>query len=219
MISLNAIRAGRLPHILALASIAVAGATVPAAAAPAPPIFVNGEQTTVSAIERGGRVFVPIRGVFEKLDTAVTYTPPVSVVARKGATDVVRLDVGSRDATVHGRPAQLEAPAFRSGSHVFVPLRLISESAGAGVAYASAPRSIRITSERTVAAAAAAAPAAVAPAATAAPVAAERQGIPWWVWLLLALLFLLALLLLLRRPKPDPIITTSGAPRVPRDRP
>lgn len=215
MISLNAIRAGRLPHILALASIAVAGATVPASAAPAPPIFVNGEQTTVSAIERGGRVFVPIRGVFEKLDTTVTYTPPVSVVARNGATDVVRLAVGSRDATVHGRPAQLEAPAFRSGSHVFVPLRLISESAGADVAYASAPRSIRITSERTVAAAAAA----VAPAATAAPVAAERQGIPWWVWLLLALLFLLALLLLLRRPKPDPIITTSGTPRVPRDRP
>jgi Copper amine oxidase N-terminal domain len=42
-----------------------------------------------------------------------------------------------------------------SGSRIFVPLRLISEAAGAAVAYSATPQAVRITGARAVVAAAA----------------------------------------------------------------
>jgi len=168
-----------------------------AEAAPAPPIYVNGSQTSVRAVERNKRVFVPMRGVFEKLGATVDYSPPGTVAAKKNGTNLARLTLGSRAAMVQGSARQLEAAPFKSGSRIFVPLRFISEAAGAKVAYTSAPRSIHITSGPT-------------PVAATHP-AAQRHGIPWWVWLLLALLVLLLLLRFLRRPSRDAVISTRSS--------
>ncbi|MBC5829524.1 MAG: copper amine oxidase N-terminal domain-containing protein [Candidatus Eremiobacteraeota bacterium] len=153
------------------------------------------------AVERNKRVFVPMRGVFEKLGATVDYSPPGTVAAKKNGASLAQLTLGSRRAMVQGSTRQLDAAPFKSGSRIFVPLRVISEAAGAKVAYAAAPRSIRITAGNS--------PVAAKPAA-------ERHGIPWWLWLLLALLLLLLLLRLLRRPKRDAVVTTrsSGDPTI-----
>ncbi|MBC5799755.1 MAG: copper amine oxidase N-terminal domain-containing protein [Candidatus Eremiobacteraeota bacterium] len=173
------------------------------AAAAAPPIYVNGEPTNSPAIVRGGQAFVPVRGVFQKLDAVVTYTPPGSVVASKGNADLVRLTVGSRAATVNGAPRTLATAPFLSAGRAFVPLRLISEAAGASVAYSAAPHVVRIVSPHAAAVAA-------APATSATPVA-HHDGIPWWVWLLVALAVLALLFALLRRRKPEPTISTRSS--------
>ena len=189
-----------------------AAASAPVAAAAAPPIYVNGRPTSVAAMVRRAQVFVPVRGVFEKLGAVVTYTPPRAVTAGRAGKTLVNLTVGSRTANVHGTTRLLQTAPFRSGARVFVPLRLISEAAGASVAYSTAPRAVRITSGRAVAAV----PAVAAAAATAAPTpAAGAMKIPWWVWLLLALLLLAALFAMLRRRKPDPVIATRSTPRGP----
>lgn len=168
-----------------------------AQAAPAPTIYVNGAQTAVPAVERNKRVFVPMRGVFEKLGATVDYSPPGRVAAKKNGASLAQLTLGSRTALVQGSARQLEAPPFKSASRIFVPLRLISEAAGAKVAYIAAPRSVRITGGT--------APVAEAQSAT------QRHGIPWWIWLLLALLLLFLLLRFLRRPAHDGVITTRSS--------
>ncbi|MBC5828903.1 MAG: copper amine oxidase N-terminal domain-containing protein [Candidatus Eremiobacteraeota bacterium] len=157
---------------------------------------MNGTKTAVPAVERNKRVFVPMRGVFEKLGASVEYAPPGTVAAKKNGASLAQLTMGSRTALVHGSARQLDAPPFKSASRIFVPLRLISEAAGAKVAYVAAPRSIRITG---------------GPAVAAAQPATQRHGIPWWIWLLLALLLLFLLLRFLRRPAHDGVVTTRSS--------
>ncbi|MDQ2858427.1 MAG: copper amine oxidase N-terminal domain-containing protein [Candidatus Eremiobacteraeota bacterium] len=173
----------------------------------APRITVDGATVGVPAVQRNSAVFVPVRGVFEKLGADVSYKPPGSILARKDGRDLARMTVGSRAATVNGSSATLSAAPFASQGHVMVPLRLISEAAGATVAYVASPRSVQIT-RRT---AAAIAPVAQ-PVASAAPVAEERHGFPWWLWPLLALALLALILMLMRRRKEPIIRTTSSVP-------
>ncbi len=195
---------------MAALCFAVASNALPQAASAmtqaAPPISVDGSAVGVPALERNGRVFVPVRGVFEKLGASVDFTPPASIDARQHGRDLAKLAVGNRSATVRGAQQTLDVAPFLSGGHAMVPLRLISEAAGATVAYAQNPRSIRITQ------AVAAAPAAAATADAAAQAPQERHGIPWWVWLLAALV-LLGIILALTRRKKDPVIATSSTGR------
>lgn len=197
------------------AALAIGYATasvVSGATTQAPPIAVDGSAVSVPALERNRQIFVPVRGVFEKLGAHVAYTPPASIVASKNGKELAHLAVGSRTAMVDGVSHRLAAAPFESHGHVMVPLRLISEAAGASVTYMPNPRAVRIT-RAAVAAVVAAAPAVAAePVASAAPVTAEQHGIPWWVWLLAALVILGIIFALMRRKK-EPIITTSSTGR------
>lgn len=99
----------------------------------------------------------------------------------KNGKYLAHLTVGSRSAMINGVLQHLTSAPFAAQGHVMVPLRLISEAAGATVACVSSPRSVNIT-HRTVAAAAAAPVVAADPVASAAPVAEEEhRGIPWWI--------------------------------------
>ena len=195
-----------------MVAFAVAATSV-AQAAPAPPIYVNGTLADTAAIERGGHVFVPMRSVFGHLGTSVMYTPPRSVTARKNNAELVHLTIDSRNATVNGTSRVLSDAPFRYRAMTFVPLRLISESAGAVVAYTTSPRTIHISDAVRPGAAV------VAPLATSAPApvpAEQKAGTPWWLWPLIGLLVLaalIALLLLGRRRKADPIIVTRTSAR------
>jgi Copper amine oxidase N-terminal domain len=173
----RAVSRRRLVRSVALAAVAYLGvaAIFSSASVAAPPIYVNGEPTSVSAIVRNDQMFVPVRGVFEKLNAAVTYTPPRTVVARKASAELVQLALGSRTATVNGATRPLQTAPFMSGSRIFVPLRLISEAAGAAVAYSATPQAVRITGARAVVAAA---PVVAASPADAAASVAQQQSLP-----------------------------------------
>ena len=84
---------------------------------PATPIYVNGARAAVTAIDRHGRIFVPMRGVFERLGASVSYVPPRTVIARKGGAEIARLALANRTALVDGRRVQLgSAPGNGSGT-------------------------------------------------------------------------------------------------------
>jgi LPXTG-motif cell wall-anchored protein len=145
------------------------------------------------------------------------------------------LAVGSRTATINGESRTLAIAPFVSAGNVMIPLRLVSEAAGASVAYSSTPHSVSVTRAPAATGAAAAGAAAAgagaaavsgaaapaaAPAATdvasAAPVAdtqTNQSGIPWWVWALLGLLLLALIVWALTRRKKEPIITTTSTVR------
>ena len=196
-----------------------------------PPISVNGSRVAIAALERNNSVFVPVRGVFEKLGATVTSRGP-SFVATRGGKELARMTVGNRSATVNGASRALAVAPFLSDGTVMLPLRVISEAAGASVAYAAAPRGVSVTrSNRAgiagttaagvagVTVARAAGPAPGSPAtgvASAAPVAdsqTSESGIPWWLWALLALLVLGLIFWALTRRKSESIITTRSSAR------
>ena len=98
-------------------------------------IIVNGATVSFDQppIERSGRVFVPLRGVFERLGASVVYDN--GTINATGDGHDIQLRIGSVNANVDGQVRQLDVAPFVVGSRTLVPLRFISESLGANVAY------------------------------------------------------------------------------------
>jgi hypothetical protein len=109
-------------------------------------IVVNGSQVQFDQppIERGGRVFVPLRGVFERLGASVVYDN--GTINATGNGRAIQLQIGSTRAVVNGVAQQLDVAPFLVGARTLVPLRFISESLGANVQYDNSSRVVSINS-------------------------------------------------------------------------
>jgi hypothetical protein len=127
-------------------------AAVPAAAtAQSVTVIVNGQtmQFTQPPIERAGRVFVPLRGIFEQLGASVVYAHGQINATGRGRT--VSLNIGSTQATINGQPQILDVAPFIVGATTFVPLRFISQALGAAVDWNNSTSTVTITSGAPVA--------------------------------------------------------------------
>jgi len=109
-------------------------------------VTLNGTPLSLSPapIERAGRVFVPLRGVFQNLGASVVYAN--GVINAQGNGRAISLHVGSTQATVNGQPATLDVAPFIVGASTYVPLRFVSESLGASVNYDATNRIVAIVS-------------------------------------------------------------------------
>ena len=118
-----------------VAVFAASLAFVSAGPASAQTVMVGGQplQLSPGPIERSGRVFVPLRGIFERLGASVVYTAG-TINATKGAT-TVSLHIGSTQATVNGQSQLLDVAPFIIGATTYVPLRFVAQSLGATVGY------------------------------------------------------------------------------------
>ncbi len=110
-------------------------------------VSINGTPLNLSPepIERGGRVFVPLRGVFEQLGASVVYANGQINATGNGRT--ISLTVGSTQAIVDGAPQLLEIAPFIVGDSAYVPLRFVSQAFGATVNYESSNRLVLITTD------------------------------------------------------------------------
>jgi hypothetical protein len=99
-------------------------------------VTLNGAPLTLNPGPQvqAGRVFVPLRGVFEQLGASVVYDNG-TINAQKGHSRSVSLHVGSTQATVDGQPATIDVAPFIVGASTYVPLRFISQALGASVNY------------------------------------------------------------------------------------
>ena len=116
------------------------------AQAPAPQIYLNNQvlRTDVSPVQQNGRVLVPMRSIFEDLGAKVNYNDlNRSITATKGET-VIRMALGSSNATVNGLAYKLDVPAKSYYGRTLVPLRFVSEAMGAKVNYNSNTRTVMI---------------------------------------------------------------------------
>lgn len=104
-------------------------------AAPALAITVQINGNTVALnptpIERAGRVFVPLRGVFEQLGATVVYSN--GQINATSGRHTVSLNIGSTQATVDGQQQTLDVAPFIIGASTYVPLRFVSQALGAQV--------------------------------------------------------------------------------------
>jgi hypothetical protein len=123
----------------------IAVAIMPARAVAAVTIVVNGATVSFDQppIERAGRVFVPLRGVFERLGASVVYDNGLINATGNGRN--VQLKIGSTIATVNGETYTSDVAPFLVGARTLVPLRFISEALGATVNYDSGSQTVSIS--------------------------------------------------------------------------
>ncbi len=96
-------------------------------------VVVNGGTITFDQppIERAGRVFVPLRGVFERLGATVVYAN--NDINAQGNGRSVHLHIGSTAATVNGQTVYMDVAPFLVGARTLVPLRFVAQALGANV--------------------------------------------------------------------------------------
>jgi hypothetical protein len=100
-------------------------------------VFLNGHQVMLptAAIQRGGTVLVPVKGIFDRLGASISWDPQGKAVAI--AAQDLRLDftVGATDAQLNGQTISLGAPAEIQDGNALVPLRLVATALGADIAW------------------------------------------------------------------------------------
>lgn len=107
-------------------------------------VCVNGEVISldVAPAMRHGWIFVPLRGIFEKMGALVVFNPVTrTVFARKGGR-TVELKVGNDKAKINGRTYLMIVPAIELSGRTLVPLRFVSEALGAGVNWDSSSATV-----------------------------------------------------------------------------
>jgi hypothetical protein len=107
-------------------------------------VTVNGAPVSFDQppVEQVGRIYVPLRGVFERLGASVVYANG-AIEATRGSTQI-SLQVGSTTATVRGVTTTLDAAPFLIGARVLVPLRFVAQALGATVNYDGSSRTVAI---------------------------------------------------------------------------
>lgn len=132
-------------RMFALAGLAFAASF---AAAQDLKVTVNGDPVNFGAVgpqRVDGRVFVPLRGVMEKIGAFVGWDGKTrTVIAEKGNISL-SLRLGDRNATVNGRTVVMDVPAQQIMGTTMVPLRFMGESLGADVKYDAATATIMIS--------------------------------------------------------------------------
>ncbi len=118
---------------------------IPAFAAGPVTVTVNGQPANLNPppTERAGRVFVPLRGVFEQLGATVVYQS--GVINATGRGHNISLKIGSQQATVDGQQQTVDVAPFIIGASTYVPLRFVSQALGATVNYDGANRVVAIS--------------------------------------------------------------------------
>src|SRR3990170_2865766 len=127
--------------------LSVATLAMSAGAQGAVRVFVDGDQVLFdqTPITQGGRVLVPLRGIFEKMGAVVEWNAGTRTVRAARGTTLVELQIGSRIARVDRRAVTLDVPPMVLGGRTLVPLRFISESLGAAVDYRAESRTVLIS--------------------------------------------------------------------------
>ncbi|MBV8726645.1 MAG: copper amine oxidase N-terminal domain-containing protein [Candidatus Eremiobacteraeota bacterium] len=107
-------------------------------------VTVNGSTVTFDQppIERAGRVFVPLRGVFERLGASVVYANGLINASGNGRN--ISLHIGSTSATVNGQAVAIDVAPFLVGPRTMVPLRFVAQALGATVNWNAANRTVAI---------------------------------------------------------------------------
>ena len=143
-----------LPVVVLAFALAVGLVTVPTVPASAQVVRVIVDGSAVPfdqpPVVTGGRVLIPLRGVFEQLGAFVQWNPANNTIIATRAGTEVQLTIRSRVAFVNGSQVALDVPGMIVGGRALVPLRFISEAMGAGVDWDAASRTVFVSSSGAV---------------------------------------------------------------------
>lgn len=143
-----------MKHLLPLVLVCALAATLVAAgpvSAQTIRVIVDGQPVVFDQppITIGGRVLVPLRGVFERLGAFVEWERSTNMVTAVRSGSQIQLRIGSRQGFVNGNPTLLDIPPMVVRGRTLVPLRFISEALGAQVDWDPAARTVYVSSGQT----------------------------------------------------------------------
>ncbi|WP_197139725.1 stalk domain-containing protein [Lysinibacillus sphaericus] len=118
-----------------------------AEAATAIKVEIDGDiiQFDQGAVSVNGRTLVPMRTIFEELESTVQWNAKTKSITAVRGTKKIGLVIGSKTATINGQKIALDvAPQIING-RTLVPLRFISEALGAKVDWNNQTKTVSIT--------------------------------------------------------------------------
>lgn len=136
----------------AVAAVALAALLVGPASAQSVSVMVNNREVDFpdqQPVERDGRVYIPLRGVLERIGAeSIQWRPSREEVFVASGAREIRLRIGENEASVDGRVVDLDAPPILVGGRTMVPLRFVGENLGATVRWEGATRTVYISVPR-----------------------------------------------------------------------
>ncbi|WP_127505910.1 stalk domain-containing protein [Paenibacillus humicus] len=98
-------------------------------------VTINGDLVSLNPPAKivNGSTFIPLRGVFKKLNSEVKWNNDKQEVTIVRESITVKLTIGSKTAYVNGKAITLSTAPFINNSSTYVPLRFASEAIGADV--------------------------------------------------------------------------------------
>ncbi|MDD3925109.1 MAG: copper amine oxidase N-terminal domain-containing protein [bacterium] len=117
-------------------------------------VEVNGQalSSDVPPAKIGGRIMVPLRGIFEALGAKVDWNAASRTIIANRDTTNVQLIIGNPRATVSGKTVVLDTPAMIIRGATMVPVRFVSEAMGAEVKWIDTTQTVSITTDKKYAA-------------------------------------------------------------------
>lgn len=114
------------------------------------PVFLNGQRLNFDQppIIRDDSVLVPVRTIFEELGMTVKWVGEEQKVVAEKDGSVISLTIDSRAMVVSGREVELVTPPIIENKRTLVPLRAVSEAAGAEVLWDGDKRTVSITARK-----------------------------------------------------------------------
>ncbi len=109
-------------------------------------VVVNGETQEIDAAPfiTKGKTMVPFRFIGEKLFAKVAYDDKTKVATFTRGHTKIEIAPGNTEATVNGKKVKLDAPAIIQEGRMFVPVRFVSESLSAKVAWEAKTKQVTI---------------------------------------------------------------------------
>ncbi len=138
----------RLLVVCALAGAAAMASAGHARAGAVPTIVVDGTtlSSDVPAVVQGDRVFVPLRGVFERFGAAVSFDDADQMAIARLSDVTVKVSLRTADAWINESHRTLDVGAREVAGRVMVPLRFVAEALGVSVDYEAASNTVVIVS-------------------------------------------------------------------------
>lgn len=108
--------------------------------------LVNGNTYTLEAAPTvsSGRTMVPLRFIGEAFGADFTYEPTKKIIDITFGSDKIRMQIGKKSATVNGKEVVLDVAPFIVNGRTLVPIRFISETFGAEVAWDATTKTVTI---------------------------------------------------------------------------
>ena len=135
-------KARHLAVVLTLAAL-----VLPHTAFAAIKVVLNGQQLPADPppVERGGRVMLPMRLVFESLQATVRWEAATQTAIGTRTDTTVRMTINSKTAYINDRAVTLDVPPQLINESTYMPVRFPAEAFGAHVGWDQATRTVTIT--------------------------------------------------------------------------
>lgn len=111
-------------------------------------VTIDGNRVNFTRMQpqiRRGKVYVPLRGVFESLGADVQYTEKTKLIQVMKGNESIELRIGYKMANKNGSEILMDAVPFLRNGRALVPLRFLAESLRADVGWNEATQTVEIT--------------------------------------------------------------------------